>query len=118
MTPTLVRLVLETEFLQGAGKVFVPQLNGYDIFMALLIDVQDCGENRSHRAAFGAISLPLLNQPIPYSFRWVDPYLCVWLRIDSKRDEDGAILLERRIAPVRFQLIAIPSKCIATSESI
>ena len=71
MTPTLVRLVLETEFLQGAGKVFVPQLNGYDIFMALLIDVQDCGKNRSHRAAFGAISLPPLNQPIPYSFRWV-----------------------------------------------
>jgi hypothetical protein len=53
-----------------------------------------------------------LNQRIPYSFRWVDPYLCVWLGIDSKRDEDGAILLERRIAPMRFQLIAIRSNAL------
>src|SRR6202035_4758314 len=31
-----------------------------------------CGENWNHWVAFGAISLPPLNQPIPYSFRWVD----------------------------------------------
>jgi hypothetical protein len=32
----------------GPGRFPPPELNGYDIFVALFIDLQDCGENWSH----------------------------------------------------------------------
>jgi hypothetical protein len=71
VNPTYVGLVFETKFFERFPILLAAELNGYDIFIAPLIDVQDCGENRSHWMAFGAISLPPLNQRIPYSFRWV-----------------------------------------------
>jgi hypothetical protein len=39
---------VETKSSEWAGKASTPELNSYDILVALLIDVQDCGENWSH----------------------------------------------------------------------
>jgi hypothetical protein len=61
LDPIHVVFVFETKSFEWIGKASTPDLNGYDIFVALRIDVQ------SFSVAFGMISLPLLNQRVSLS---------------------------------------------------
>src|ERR1700722_19268371 len=47
------------------------ELNGDDVFVSLLINIQDCGENWFHQGCIWRHGKPPpLDQCLPYSFRW------------------------------------------------